>query len=147
MTEMSSRLEPFGPSAAARTSGLRIRVAVLVAGASGFIALSYEILWYRLYSYVSWGAPAAFGALLGFYLLGIAIGSFASRRFCTTHAAEGTDRSALRVLAAFLFFANLCGFLVAPALGRLSTFCPWLWSLGLVLVATAMLGAVLPLVS
>ena len=36
---------------------MKLRLAALVAGASGFIALSYEILWYRLYSFVSWGAP------------------------------------------------------------------------------------------
>jgi spermidine synthase len=121
-------------------------IALLIAAATGFVALSYEILWYRLYAFVSWGAPSAFGALLGFYLLGIAFGSFASRRFCTAHASTGNRRS-LRLLAFFLFFANLVGFLVAPALGRMVTHCHWFWSLGLVALATSLLGAVLPLVS
>ncbi len=125
----------------------RMRIAIFVAGASGFIALSYEILWYRLYSYVSWGLPTAFGALLGFYLLGIAVGSFASRAFCKSHAVRGEGRRELRLLAAFLFVANSAGFLVAPALGRVVTAYHWLWSLGLVAAATTLLGAVLPLVA
>ena len=108
--------------------------------------MSYEILWYRLYAFVSWGAPSAFGALLGFYLLGIAFGSFASGRFCTHHASTGNRRS-LRLLAFFLFFANLVGFLVAPFLARMVTTWHWFFSLALVAVATSLLGAVFPLVS
>ncbi len=120
--------------------------AVLVAAASGFVSLSYEILWYRLYSYVSWGAACTFGALLGAYLLGIAVGSFASRALCRSRAPTG-GREQLRVLAAFLFFANAVGFLVAPTLGWLVVGHPWFYSLGLVALATSLLGAVLPLVS
>ena len=49
-------------------------VAIIVAAAAGFIALSYEILWYRVISYASWGLPGAFGLLLAAYLFGLAIG-------------------------------------------------------------------------
>jgi len=38
-----------------------------VVAVTGFIALSYEILWFRAISFVTGGAPAAFGLLLGFY--------------------------------------------------------------------------------
>jgi spermidine synthase len=128
---------------------VRFRIALFVAAASGFVALSYEILWYRLYSYVSWGSPTAFGSLLGFYLLGIAIGSYASRVYCKSHVtvAAAEDRRQLRVLAGFLFLANGVGFFVAPALGRVVTHYHWFFSLALVAIATSLLGAVLPLVS
>ena len=43
---------------------------LLIAAASGFISLSYEILWYRVISYASWGLPGAFGLLLAAYLFG-----------------------------------------------------------------------------
>ena len=57
-------------------------LAWLLAFASGFIALSHEILWYRVYSYASQGAADAFALLLAAYLLGIAAGSYAARALC-----------------------------------------------------------------
>ena len=48
-------------------------VAVLVSAAAGFVALSYEIVWYRVFSFYTWSAAATFGVLLGVYLLGIAL--------------------------------------------------------------------------
>ena len=53
-------------------------LALLVSGFSGFIALSYEIIWFRAYSFVSQSSPQAFGLLLGAYLLGLAVGSLIS---------------------------------------------------------------------
>ena len=50
-------------------------LALVVAGVSGFIALSYEIVWYRVIAFESWGLPGAFGLLLAAYLFGLAIGS------------------------------------------------------------------------
>ena len=131
---------------------MRFRLALFVAGASGFVALSYEILWYRLCAFVTQGGSFAFGALLGFYLIGIAIGSYRSRVYCETHdgtspeGAEAAD-STLRALGLFLFLANLVAFLVAPALEWIVTVAPWYPALLVVMVATALLGAVLPLVS
>jgi spermidine synthase len=123
---------------------MRFRLAAFVAGASGFIALSYEILWYRLYSFVSWGAPRAFGVLLAVYLLGIAIGSYRAR----VHTSEGiTARAGTLVLARTLFVSTLLCYLVAPALAFAATITHWLFALVAVAAATAVLGAILPLVS
>jgi predicted membrane-bound spermidine synthase len=122
---------------------MRFRVAIAVAAASGFVALSYEILWYRLFAFVTQGAPIAFGALLGAYLVGIAVGSYGSRLYCE---ASGVTRAG-RALGRFLFLANVVSFLVAPATGWLVTIGPWSLGLVVVLVATTLLGAVLPLTS
>jgi len=125
---------------------VKLRLALLVSAASGFVALSYEILWYRLYSFVTQGAPLAFGVLLGFYLIGIAVGSYGSRRYCEGH--DVRDRAAtLSALGRFLFLANLVGFLVAPSLAWMVTVAPWGASLVVVVLATSLLGAVLPLAS
>jgi len=122
------------------------RVAVLVAALAGFIALSYEILWYRAYGMVSLTAPGTFGLLLGAYLLGVALGSIGTRAFCTTHGGSG-DRRQLRSVAAFVYLANAASFLVVPALASLSTRMRWEWSLPLVAVSAGLMGATLPLVS
>jgi spermidine synthase len=123
---------------------VKFRLAAFVAAASGFIALSYEILWYRLYSFVSWGAPRAFGILLAAYLLGIAVGSFRAGRH--SDEARAGQKGAL-VLARYLFVASLLAYLVGPALAYTAVYTHWLFALGAVVVATTVLGAVLPLVS
>ena len=48
-------------------------LALALACLAGFVALSYEILWYRAYSFVSGGAAPAFALLLAMYLFGIAL--------------------------------------------------------------------------
>src|SRR5689334_8538967 len=50
--------------------------------ATGFLSLSVEILWIRLFSYVNQSLPQAFAFVLCFYLLGIALGADIGKRFC-----------------------------------------------------------------
>lgn len=121
-------------------------VALIVAGAAGFIGLSYEILWYRVVSYASWGAPGAFGLLLAAYLMGIAGGSRAAGAFCKDRTEAG-DTSQLRALAVFTFVANVVAWLVVPAFGWSAKRWDWPPALAAVAVAAALLGAILPLVA
>ncbi|MEO7112949.1 MAG: fused MFS/spermidine synthase [Polyangiaceae bacterium] len=137
----------------ARSSG---RITIAVAMTSGFIALSYEILWYRAFAFVSRGLPTVFGLLLAFYLLGIAIGADVSRKYCKD-SSEGSNERRLRVIAAFMGVASAASFCVIPLLAQLATLQLHLPSLPLVpawtlafvavAVAAAMMGAVLPLVA
>lgn len=48
----------------------------------GFISLSLEILWVRLYSFTQFSTPAAFGFVLMAYLVGIAFGAYIGSRQC-----------------------------------------------------------------
>ncbi len=61
---------------------MKLRLALGIAAFSGFIALSYEIVWYRVLSVMMRGTSSAFGLLLAAYLLGLAIGSRPSGRLC-----------------------------------------------------------------
>ena len=128
-------------TATARTSG-RFAVTLALAAGVGLVALSYEILWYRAVAFTAAGRPTAFGMLLAFYLLGVALGSLGVRRFCRGEADDG----ALRWLAAFVFLAGVAGFFVVPAMARLASI-SWPLALGLVTLAAGLLGAVLPLVA
>lgn len=121
-------------------------VALVVASVAGFISLSYEILWYRVISYASWGLPGAFGLLLAAYLFGLALGSRAAGAFCKDQATAGDPRL-LRNLAIFTFVANLVAWLVVPAFGLSAKSYDWPPALGAVAIAAALLGAVLPLVA
>jgi spermidine synthase len=113
---------------------------------AGFISLSYEILWFRAFSFASAGSPMVFGQLLFFYLGGLAIGAYASRMFCRDRGATGNRRH-LIPLAAFVYLANLLGFLVLPALAWFATNQLALQAMPLVTLAAGSWGAVLPLVS
>ncbi len=120
-------------------------LALVLVAAAGFVSLSYEILWYRVYSFTSQGSPASFGVVLGVYLLGIALGSLGSGRFCRERTAD--DRSILQPIALFVFLANLVGFVVVPLLGLIVTHGKWGASLPAVAVAAGLMGATFPLIS
>ncbi|MCL4729530.1 MAG: fused MFS/spermidine synthase [Planctomycetes bacterium] len=123
----------------------RFRLAIFVVAAVGFVSLSYEILWYRLHSFTTGGRAMAFAAMLGSFLLGIALGSLAARRFCRGEG--GTAERA--ALVHFVLLANAAGFLVAPVSARLASALPaeaYPVLLLPVALAAGLLGAVFPLV-
>jgi spermidine synthase len=121
---------------------MRLGFACLLATLSGFVALSYEILWVRMYSFLSWGRAQSFGLVLGAYLAGLAVGAFLARRYC-----RRTSRSELRVLALFLLAANLLGFLLIPAVAEMVRHTVYFWALLFVAVVAALLGTGLPLIA
>ncbi|CAN5316261.1 hypothetical protein BH09MYX1_BH09MYX1_04650 [soil metagenome] len=121
-------------------------IALATAAFTGFVALSYEIIWYRVVSLLTWGSPASFGVLLGAYLFGIALGSIGSRRFCKDGTKKG-DPGPLRALAVFVFFANAASFLVVPAIAYAATKGSPVAPLVPIAIAAALMGAVLPLLA
>jgi len=65
------------PSAAGETPGSLGRWAYLCVFVTGFLAIGYEILWFRILGVFLKDSPYAFSTILSVYLLGIALGSFA----------------------------------------------------------------------
>jgi spermidine synthase len=125
-----------------RAMGLRI--SIVIAALSGFVALSYEILWYRVLSFMTRGFAAAFGLLLAAYLLGLALGSRASAALCR----DGQERGPmLRRLGALFAVANVVAALVVPVFAWSARFTDYRLGLGMVVLGAGFLGTVLPLVS
>src|SRR5690349_370042 len=56
--------------------------ACLLSLSTGFLSLSLEILWVRLFSYTNHSLPQAFAFVLVFYLLGIALGAHLGKKYC-----------------------------------------------------------------
>ncbi|MBF0628500.1 MAG: spermidine synthase [Magnetococcales bacterium] len=83
------------------------------AGLAGFISLSLEILWMRAYSFLSGGSAKDFGHLLGFFLIGITVGSLLGRKI-TARPLQATDRR--WILAVLVATASLWSFLSFPAM-------------------------------
>lgn len=125
---------------------LPFKVAMAISCLSGFIALGYEILWYRLFSFATTGLAKAFPLLLGTYLAGIAFGSLFTEWFCRRRHSYGAEQQ-LGIVGVLVVFANVIGFLVAPFLANTIVFFGLSGGLAIVLIAAAMLGATFPLVA
>ena len=54
---------------------MKLRLAFILSMLTGFIFLSFEILWIRFFSFATKGSPVTFGLVLGFYLLGLGLGA------------------------------------------------------------------------
>ncbi len=76
------------------------RVAYAMVFITGFIAIGYEIVWYRVIGVIVKDSPYAFSSILAVYLLGVALGSLAIRA-CLVHRPE-TLRRAVFFNAQFL---------------------------------------------
>lgn len=121
---------------------LRFPAALVIAAVAGFIALGYEIVWYRLFSFTTAGVAKSFAFLLGAYLAGIAYGSNIANRICKRFTDPQTF---VRFLAGTVFGANLLGFLVAPILFYLVVHLSFMWTLLPIGLAAAGLGAIFPM--
>lgn len=125
---------------------MNIRLALAISALCGFLALSYEILWFRIYGFLTGGAPGGFGVVLGVYLLGIAFGSLAVRRFCDDKAANG-DPARLLLPAWLVLLATIGGWLLLPFVADVVRIHLYKWTLPGVAVVAGLMGAVLPLVA
>jgi spermidine synthase len=107
---------------------------------SGFLALSWEIVWARVFNFVSGSQAPVFGYMLAAYLAGLTLGSLTSRRWLSK--APG---AMLQVLAQVVAWSTLAAFAVAPLTAVLACLGVWQWSYAAVTLAAAGMGIVFPL--
>lgn len=144
-TKAENGIEQVKPNTGERSGTFYL--AMLLVAFAGFISISYEIVWARLYGFASAGNPLSFGAMLGFYLLGIALGSFFSRAFCGTIRSAGSSRN-LIILAGFVLISVGSGFAVPAIVAHvLQNGMNWIYSLPIVTFAAALWGSLLPILS
>jgi spermidine synthase len=87
-----------------------------LAAAGGFVALSYEIFFFRTVSYATGSSSSAFAATLSAFLIGVASGSRQAGDNCAALTPDGAMRRAVGALMK----ANLVGLLFLPLLGHLA---------------------------
>jgi spermidine synthase len=107
---------------------LRFSSVLGLACASGFIALSYEIFFFRTVSYATGSSATTFAATLGAFLVGLASGSREAGALCARAAPE----TVIKRMVVRLIMANVVGLLFLPLLDHMA----WLKS-GVVGVALA----------
>ena len=120
--------------------------AMVLAGGTGFVALAFEILWYRIYSFVSGGRASSFAAMLGFYLLGIACGAYLVHRACKNRLANDPART-LRAASIVVLAGTIIGYLLAPTVSFLVLSIDYGRTFWLVEISAALLGAAFPLLA
>ena len=123
-----------------------LRWATVCAALSGYLSLSYEILWYRVYAFATGGTISVFGLFLGVYLIGIAYGSFFARRLCGD--ASSNDRARIaRWASALAVGAGAAAHLHNPLVAFFADHNAPLAAVSCAGLAAGLYGAVLPLVS
>lgn len=135
--------------AAVKGNGLGVSFGVLFLAAwTGFVSLSYELLWTRIFSFMTMGRSFAFPMCLGLFLLGIAIGARVSKRYSQRYASGSKEQ--LGVLAAFMIGASIYGYLTIPLMRMASvyvTVVDSVLSLYIICAGAVLFGAQFPLLA
>jgi spermidine synthase len=119
-------------------------ISIILVFLSGFLALSFEILWFRIYSIITYGTIISFGLVLGIYLTGIAIGSFISSKFSKKN--KDKDKM-LKTLFYLTLFVTILGFLFIPISSIMVTTISYHYTFILLLIITTINGATFPIIS
>ncbi|HET6928908.1 MAG TPA: fused MFS/spermidine synthase [Candidatus Acidoferrum sp.] len=132
----------FFKDPAKETPVVTLPKAVLLAALSGFLALGFEIVWFRVFSLASSDRAPAFALLLATYLGGIAAGAYLSEKFTQGAGAE----TVLRTMGVLLLAAGALSPFLPPLVAFLShKNVSYLWSAPAFFAVAAMVGSVLPL--
>src|SRR5580692_7904150 len=91
-------------------SSLPIAMAMLIAGLAGFIALGFEILWFRVFLLASQDRAPAFALLLSTFLAGVAAGSYVSE----IYTAKKSPEQVLRTVGTLLVISGAVSVYLPP---------------------------------
>jgi spermidine synthase len=131
------------PPLAAGRPGLPLGVAMLIAGISGFIALSFEIAWFRVFSLAASDRAPAFALLLSTYLAGIAAGSYLTEKLVERRSST----TIVRTVGLLMLLAGATSVYLPPLVGILMLRnIPFLASAPAFFLTAGLIGSVLPLV-
>jgi len=120
---------------------LGLRTAAVIAGVAGFLALGFEIAWFRIFALATFDRAPAFALLLSTYLAGIAAGSFLSEMLCRKKHIHP-----LTVAGGAMLLAGAISVYLPPLMANLSWHnVPVLMSAPAFFLTAGLLGSVLPL--
>jgi spermidine synthase len=121
---------------------IRLSIAMLLAGLSGFIALGFEIAWFRVFSVASSDRAPAFALLLATYLAGVAAGSYVSERLTQ----DAQPSTVVRVIGVLILLAGGISVFLPPLVATLMAHkMNYLSSAPAFFVTAGLLGSALPL--
>ena len=119
--------------------------ASLLAALVGYLSLSFEILCFRAYAFLSGGSARDFAHLLAFFLAGIAFGGLAGRPL--SRLADVSPTHARLVPTVLLVVAAVAALFCAPGMGLIPISVPSWVALPLVLVVAGLWAALFPVIA
>src|ERR1051326_6758715 len=120
---------------------LSLRTAAVMAGVAGFLALGFEIAWFRIFALATFDRAPAFALLLSTYLAGIAAGSFLSETL-----SQKKHLNPLTLAGVAMLVAGAISVYLPPLMANLSwRNIPVLMSAPAFFITAGLLGSVLPL--
>jgi len=134
--------ELFQDEAIKGKSPIQLPLAMCVAGLSGFIALGFEIAWFRVFAMASADRAPAFALLLSTFLAGIAAGAYLSEKW-TEKAASGTVAQVIGIL--LLAASGISAYLPSLVAAARTNGLPFLAPAPAFFLTAALVGSVLPL--
>ena len=132
-----------GNSTADADSGnaLSLGTAAVIAGVAGFLALGFEIAWFRIFALATFDRAPAFALLLSTYLAGIAAGSFLSEQLI-----EKTRVNPVKLAGVAMLVAGAISVYLPPLMAQFAwRNIPVLMSAPVFFLTAGFLGSVLPL--
>ena len=133
------------PQSQPRNTGvaLPLGLAMLIAAISGFIALGFEIAWFRVFLLASSDRAPAFALLLSTILVGIAAGSYIAEKLTETKS----SMAVMHVVGVLMLLAGVISVYLPPLVGLLRwAGVDFLMSVFGFFITAALMGSVLPLV-
>jgi len=122
--------------------GLPSGAAMLIAGAVGFVALGFEIEWFRLLALATADRAPVFALLLATYLGGIAAGSYLTEKFTENKSSIAL----INTMGLLLLIAGAISVSLPPLVAELSwKGWPAMYGAPAFFVTAGLLGSVLPL--
>ncbi len=82
---LSQQREGNEPECRVNPETIWVKAAYLLVFTTGFLAIGYEIVWFRIIGVILKDSPYVFSSVLSVYLLGVACGSFGMNRFLRAH--------------------------------------------------------------
>ena len=118
--------------------------AFIVSMLTGYVSLSYEIVWFRAFM-IGTNQSQAFALILGGYLGGLAVGSCWVRRYFTPNVA---NTQLLYMLCVVILLSSVLGFSVLPLAAQAASLSGWYGfvfvTLFLIFVQTVIAGIAFP---
>lgn len=123
----------------------RIYISLLLSVLTGYISLSQELLWVRVFAYMTGTRPQVFAYVLGAFLFGVALGALIAPKIC-----KKMNLHPLAFISILLFFSAVLYFISIPVIATVitqSTLFAAFLSLFFICAVAALNGAILPLLA
>jgi spermidine synthase len=138
----SAPIIPAAPESIPAQPALPLAIAMLIAGLAGFIALGFEIEWFRVLALGSADRAPAFALLLSTYLAGIAAGCFITEKF----TGNKSSATVVYTMGFLLLAAGAISVYLPPLVAHVSwKNLPLMDSAPAFFITAGLLGSVLPL--